>query len=159
MGPKYAFSFIKSIFVLILLAATGSCSSPKITPGSPLTDAEILVQSGEWFTTGGTLTKDDGTSVVLAGNNPFLKTILLYNVTFYANGTATDTNDPNGLTANGLTWKLAGRHLLVHVNDNNTDKVDGVITNISQYKLVLKVTDFYVYNGETYIGMVQTFSH
>jgi hypothetical protein len=159
MGSKNAFLFIKSVVVFVLLAAANSCTSPKITPTPPLTDAEILSQSGEWFTTGGTLMKDDGTSLVLAGNDPFLKTVLLYNVTFYANGTATDTNDPNGLTANGLTWKLTGTHLLVHINDNNTDKVDGVITFLSQYKLVLKVTDFYVYNGVTYTALVQTFGH
>jgi hypothetical protein len=143
----------------MLIAAISSCTSPKITPGPPLTDAEILSQSGEWFTTGGTLMKDDGTSLVLAGDDPFLKTILLYNVTFYANGTAIDTNDPNGLTANGLTWQLNGNHLLVHVNDNNTDKVDGMIIFLSQNKLVLKVTDFYVYNGETYTSLLQTFGH
>jgi hypothetical protein len=159
MSRKYPFSFIKSIVVFILIAVAGSCTSSKITPGPQLTDAEILSQSGEWFTTGGTLMKSDGTSVVLAGNDPFLKTALLYNVTFYANGTATDTNDPNGLTANGLTWQLSGKHLLVHVNDNNTDKVDGTITFLSQYKLVLKVTDFYGYNGETYTSLLQTFSH
>ncbi|MGZ3943480.1 MAG: hypothetical protein ACXVJB_00990 [Mucilaginibacter sp.] len=159
MGPKYAFSFIKSVVVFILLAAANSCSSPKIAPTPPLTNAEILSQSGEWFTTGGTLMKDDGTSLVLAGNDPFLKTVLLYNVTFFANGTATDTNNPNGLTSNGLTWTVAGIHLLVHVNDNNTDKVDGVITYLSQYKLVLKVTDFYVYNNETYTSLIQTFGH
>jgi hypothetical protein len=96
---------------------------------------------------------------VLAGNDPFLKTVLLYNVTFYANGTATDTNDPNGLTANGLTWQLTGKHLLVHVNDNNTDKVDAMISALNQYKLVLKVTDFYQYNGATYTGLIQTFGH
>src|SRR5438270_12139075 len=121
MSRKYPFSFIKSIVAFLLIAVAGSCTSSKITPGTQLTDAEILSQSGEWFTTGGTLIKSDGTSVVLAGNDPFLKTILLYNVTFYATGTATDTNDPNGLTANGLTWQLSGKHLLAHVNDNNTD--------------------------------------
>jgi len=159
MGPKNTFSFIKSIVVFVLLAAINSCTSPKISPTPPLTNAEILSQSGEWFTTGGTLMKDDGTSLVLAGNDPFLKTILLYNVTFFANGTATDTNNPNGLTSNGLTWTVAGTHLLVHVNDNNTDKVDGEITYLSQYKLVLKVTDFYIYNNETYTSLLQTFGH
>ncbi|HVS91950.1 MAG TPA: hypothetical protein VHE59_07975 [Mucilaginibacter sp.] len=137
-----------------------SCSGhDTIAPTPPVTDAQILVQAGEWYTKGGTLTKDDGTTLVLAGNDPFLKTILLYNVTFYSDGTATDTNDPNGLTTNGLTWQLTGKHLLVHVNDNNTDKVDGMITFLSQNKLVLKVSDFYVYNGVTYTGLIQTFGH
>ncbi|HZX59503.1 MAG TPA: hypothetical protein VFE54_12285 [Mucilaginibacter sp.] len=146
--------------MIALVAAISSCSSHSdITPTPPQTDAEILVQSGEWFTTGGTLLKDDGTSLVLAGNDPFLKTVLLYNVTFYANGTAIDTNNPNGLTINGLTWQLSGTHLLVHINDNNTDKVDGVITYLSDYKLVLKVTDFYIYNGEIYTSLIQTFAH
>jgi len=158
MGSRNAFSFVKSMVVFILLAATNSCTSPKITPTPPLTNAELLA-SGEWFTTGGTLMKDDGTSLVLTGNDPFLKTILLYNVTFFANGTATDTNNPNGLTSNGLTWTVAGTHLLVHVNGNNTDKVDGMITFLSQYKLVIKVTDFYVYNNDTYTSLIQTFGH
>jgi len=160
MKIKKAISAIRVFLVFASVVTVSSCSSHSdIAPLPTLTDAEILVQSGEWFTTGGTLTKDDGTSLVLAGNDPFLKTILLYNVTFYANGTAIDTNDPNGLTANGLTWQLSGTHLLVHVNDNNTDKVDGVITSLSQYKLVLKVTDFYIYNGVTYNGLIQTLGH
>ncbi|MBS1526596.1 MAG: hypothetical protein JST19_13150 [Bacteroidetes bacterium] len=148
------------MIVIILLGVLISCSGHEnVGPIQPETDAQVLVQSGEWFTRGGTLTKDDGTMLVLAASNPFLKTILLYNVTFYANGTATDTNDPNGLTQNGLTWQLSGTHLLVHVNDNNTDKVDGMITFLSQNKMVLKVTDFYVYNGVTYTGLIQTFGH
>jgi hypothetical protein len=157
---KHTFLLLKRILMIALVAAISSCSSHSdITPTPPQTDAEILVQSGEWFTTGGTLLKDDGTSLVLAGNDPFLKTVLLYNVTFYANGTAIDTNNPNGLTINGLTWQLSGTHLLVHINDNNTDKVDGVITYLSDYKLVLKVTDFYIYNGEIYTSLIQTFAH
>jgi hypothetical protein len=146
--------------VVALMVAMNSCSSKTdMQPSPPETGAQILTESGEWLTTGGTLIAADGSSVVLAANDPFLKTILLYNVTFYANGTATDTNDPNGLTANGLTWQLTGTHLLVHVNDNNTDKVDAMITSLSQYKMVLKVTDFYYYNGVTYTSLIQTFGH
>jgi hypothetical protein len=130
-----------------------------MTTTPPETDAQFLVQSGEWFTTGGTLVAPDGSTVALSGNDPFLKTILLYNVTFYADGTAADTNDPNGLTATGLTWQLTGTHLLVRPNGNNTDKVDAMITSINQYKLVLKVTDFYYYNGITYTGLIQTLGH
>jgi hypothetical protein len=160
MEAKRSFSLMKRIIMIALIAVISSCSSHSdVMPTPPLTDAEILVQSGEWFTTGGTLMKDDGTSLVLAGNDPFLKTVLLYNVTFYANGTAIDTNNPNGLTINGLTWQLSGTHLLVHINNNNTDKVDGVVTFLSYNKLVLKVTDFYVYNGVTYTSLIQTFTH
>ncbi|MDO3628522.1 hypothetical protein [Mucilaginibacter sp. BT774] len=146
-----AFSYI------VLISA---CSShADVTPIPKPTQADILVQSGEWHTTGATLIAADSTSLVLASNDPFLKTILLYNVTFYADGTAVDTNNPNGLTANGLTWKLSGSHLLVHINGNNTDKVDGIITFLSDYSLVLRVTDFYQYNGITYAGLIQTFTH
>ena len=160
MKAKSAFSLGKRILIFIPIAVISSCSSHSdITPGPPPTDVEILAQSGEWFTTGGTLLKDDGTSLVLASNDPFLKTVLLYNVTFYANGTAIDTNNPNGLTINGLTWQLSGKHLLVHIKYNNTDKVDGIITYLSNYKLILKVTDFYNYNGETYTSLIQTFTH
>ena len=77
-------------------------------PVPRFTNAEMLVNSGKWITTGGTLVKDDGTSLMLAGNDPFFGTILLGDVTFYADGTAIETNDPNGLTANGLTWHLTG---------------------------------------------------
>lgn len=144
----------------MVMAGMASCSSHTAnTPGPQPTTAEILVQSGTWYTTGATLVQSDGTMLTLSGTNPFLKTILLYNVTFYADGTATDTNDPNGLTKNGLTWKLTGTHLLVNLNNNNTDKVDAVITSISEYKLVLNVTDFYDYNGITYTGLIQTFGH
>jgi len=145
---------------MLMAVALASCSThTDVTPDVPETDAQYLYESGEWVTTGGTLTANDGTTLVLAGNDPFLKTILLYNVTFHADGTAIDTNNPNGLTSNGLTWQLSGKHLLVHVNDNNTDKVDGMIVSLNQYKLVLKVTDFYYYNGVTYTGLIQTFGH
>lgn len=144
----------------MVMAGMASCSShTSNTPGPQPTTAEILVQSGTWYTTGATLVRSDGTTLTLSGTDPFLKTILLYNVTFYADGTAIDTNDPNGLTQNGLTWKLAGAHLLVNINHNTTDKVDAVITSISEYKLVLNVTDFYDYNGVTYTGLIQTFGH
>jgi hypothetical protein len=83
----------------------------------------------------------------------------LYNVTFYSNGTAIDTNNPNNLTVNGLTWHLNGTHLRVNINANTTDKVDAVITYLNDSKLVLKVTDFYFYNGVDYIGLIQTFGH
>jgi hypothetical protein len=151
---------LSSLLAFALMVMMSSCSSKTdVQPTPPETNAQILTQSGEWFTTGGTLVAADGSTLVLSGNDPFLKTILLYNVTFYADGTATDTNDPNGLTKNGLTWQLSGTHLLVHVNDNNTDKVDAMITLLSQNKMVLKVTDFYYYNGVTYTGLIQTFGH
>ncbi|HEX3384143.1 MAG TPA: hypothetical protein VHS53_03095 [Mucilaginibacter sp.] len=151
---------IRTAIIALMIIALTSCSTHvDVGPTQPETDAQLLVESGEWFTTGGTLTKDDGTTLVLAGNDPFLKTILLYNVTFNADGSGADTNDPNGLTKNGLSWQLTGTHLLVHVNDNNTDKVDAMIVSLGQYKLVLKVTDFYIYNGVTYTGLIQTFGH
>lgn len=157
-AQKTVFKKLTGVFVFMMLIS--ACSShADHNPAPKMTQAEILVQSGEWHTTGATLIAADSTSLTLAGNDPFLKTILLYNVTFYANGTAIDTNDPNGLTANGLTWTLSGSHLLVHINDNNTDKVDGIITYLSNYKLILKATDFYQYNGVTYTTLVQTFTH
>lgn len=146
------------IFAGILLI----CACSKKTennPVTPLSQAEILVQSGEWLTTGATLIAADGSTVTLAGNDPFLKTILLYNVTFYADGTAIDTNNPNGLTKNGLKWTLNNTHLLVRPNFNNTDKVDATITHLSFDKLVITVTDFYNYNDVTYTKMVQTMAH
>lgn len=150
----------KLITVFAFITLFYGCSTHvDITPAPKITLADMLVQSGEWHTTGATLIAADSTSLVLASNDPFLKTLLLYNVTFYADGTAVDTNNPNGLTANGLTWTLSGPHLLVHINDNNTDKVDGVITLLSDYKLVLRVTDYYQYNGLTYTGLIQTFTH
>lgn len=153
-----------TVFKLIVAFAftvfISACSSrADNTPAPKMTQADILVQSGEWHTTGATLIAADGTSLTLAGNDPYLKTLLLYNVTFYANGTAIDTNDPNGLTANGLTWTLSGSHLSVHINDNNTDKVDGIITYLSNYKLILKITDFYQFNEVTYTTLIQTFTH
>jgi hypothetical protein len=154
------FFFKKCILAFLVMTAMASCSSHTASmPGPQPTTAEILVQSGTWYTTGAALVQSDGTSLTLSSNDPFLKTILLYNVTFYADGTATDTNDPNGLTKDGLTWKLDGTHLLVRPNFNNTDKVDAIIRSISNYKLVLKVTDFYDYNGVTYVGLIQTFGH
>lgn len=152
--------FKKLIGVFVFMALISACSShADNTPAPKMTQADMLVQTGEWHTTGATLIAADSTSLTLASNDPFLKTILLYNVTFYANGTAVDTNNPNGLTANGLTWTLSGSHLLVHINDNNTDKVDGIITYLSNYKLILKVTDFYDYNGVTYTSLIQTLGH
>jgi hypothetical protein len=150
----------KLIAVFTFIVLISACSShADNNPAPKMTQADILVQAGEWHTTGATLIAVDSTSLTLASNDPFLKTILLYNVTFYANGTATDTNNPNGLTVNGLTWTLNGSHLLVHINGNNTDKVDGTITYLSDYKLVLKVTDFYEYNGVIYTSLIQTFTH
>ena len=150
----------KLIAVFTFIALISACSSHSDNAPSPkMTQADILVQAGEWHTTGATLIAADGTSITLSGNDPFLKTLLLYNVTFYANGTAIDTNNPNGLTANGLTWALNGSHLLVHINYNNTDKVDGMIISLNDYKLVLRVTDFYQYNGLTYTSLIQTFTH
>src|SRR6185312_13576074 len=103
-----------SLLMFALMVMISSCSKTDVMTNPPETNAQLLVQSGEWVTTGGTLVASDGSTLVLAGNDPFLKTILLYNVTFYANGTAIDTNNPNGLTSNGLTWTVAGTHLLVH---------------------------------------------
>jgi hypothetical protein len=152
--------YAKQIISFALILFFMSCSSHSDNaPGPQPTTAEILVRSGTWYTAGATLVQTDGTTLTLSSNDPFLKTILLYNVTFYADGTASDTNDPNGLTKNGLTWKLDGTHLLVRPNFNNTDKVDAIITSISNYTLVLKVTDFYDYNGVTYVGLIQTFGH
>ncbi|MBS1501975.1 MAG: hypothetical protein JST32_07935, partial [Bacteroidetes bacterium] len=57
------------IMIIVLLGFLMSCSGhDTIGPTAPMTDAQILVQAGEWFTRGGTLTKDDGTTLVLAGN-------------------------------------------------------------------------------------------
>jgi hypothetical protein len=83
----------------------------------------------------------------------------LGDVTFYADGTAIESNDPNGLTANGLTWQLNGSNLMVHVNFNNTDRVNAVITYLGANKLVMEVTDFYIYNGVTYVKLIQTLTH
>ncbi len=145
-------------FVAIIMACACSKKMDNGTTAQPA-PADMLVQSGEWFTTGATLVAADSTAVTLAANDPFLKTILLDNVTFYANGTAIDTNNPNGLTSNGLNWTLQNSHLVVHPNFNNTDKVDAIITYLSYYKLVMNVSDFYVYNGVTYIKMIQTLTH
>ena len=151
---------LKLIGAFAFTAFISACSSQADnTPSPKMTQADMLVQSGEWHTTGATLVAADSTSLTLASNDPYLKTLLLYNVTFYANGTAADINDPNGLTANGLTWTLSGSHLVIHINDNNTDKVDGILTYLSDYKLILKVTDFYQYNDATYTTLIQTFTH
>lgn len=154
------FSAAKAILLFAMTAVVfNSCSTHvNVAPTPPTSKAQLLT-AGEWFTVGATLIKADSTTLVLSGTDPFLKTILLYNVTFYVDGTATDTNDPNGLTKNGLTWQLAGSHLLVHVNDNNTDRVDAMITYLNESKMVLNVTDFYYYNGVTYVGLIQTFGH
>ena len=160
MKTKTMLFYTKQIILFALLPFFISCSSHNDNSPIPQpTPAEMLVQSGTWNTVGATLMQSDGTALTLSGNDPFLKTILLYNVTFYADGTATDTNDPNGLTKDGLTWKLNGTHLLVNLNHNNTDKVDAIITSLNNYKLVLDVTDFYDYNGVTYVQLLQTFGH
>lgn len=159
MKTKAFPALITRITIIGLLMVFASCSHTANTPAPQQTMSEILVQSGTWYTTGATLVQADGTSLTLNGTDPFLKTILLYNVTFYADGTATDTNDPNGLTKDGLTWKLTGAHLLVNLNHNNTDKVDATISFLNDYKLILNVTDFYNYNGVTYVQLVQTFGH
>jgi len=160
MKTKTLLLYTKQVILFVSLSLFISCSSHSDNSPIPqLTAAEMLVQSGTWNTIGATLVQSDGTTLTLSSNDPFLKTILLYNVTFYADGTATDTNDPNGLTKDGLVWKLNGTHLLVNLNHNNTDKVDAIITSINNYTLVLKVTDFYNYNGVTYNGLIQTFGH
>jgi hypothetical protein len=154
------FFFTKWIMAFAIITAIDACSSHSDnTPAPPQTKADILVNSGKWITTGGTLVKDDGTSITLPGNDPFFGTILLGDVTFYADGTAVESNNPNGLTANGLTWHLTGSNLLVNVNDNNTDKVAAVITLLSEYKLIMEVSDFYDYNGVTYTKLIQTLTH
>jgi hypothetical protein len=154
------FFFTKWIMVAAIITAIGACSShPDNAPSPPQTKADILVNSGKWITTGGTLIKDDGTSITLAGNDPFFGTILLGDVTFYADGTAVESNNPNGLTANGLTWHLSGSNLLVNLKYNNTDKVAAVITSLSEYKLIMEVSDFYDYNGVSYTKLIQTLTH
>jgi hypothetical protein len=160
MRTKRVFSIAKLILLLTLIVGINACSShADNSPAPQLTKAEILVEAGKWITSGGTLVKADGTSITLAGNDPFFGTILLGDVTFYADGTAVESNDPNGLTANGLTWKLNGSNLLVNINFNTTDKVNAVITYLSVNKLVMEVTDFYEYNGVTYIKLIQTLTH
>ena len=160
MKAESTIFYKKLIAVLALMTLISACSShADNTPAPPMTQADMLVQTGEWHTTGATLIAADSTSLTLASNDPFLKTILLYNVTFYADGTAIDTNNPNGLTANGLTRKSHISHRRIHISGSNTDKVDGVITYLSDYKLVLRVTDFYQYNGVTYTSLIQTFTH
>lgn len=150
----------RRIIMFAVIMVTGACSKhADNSPAPKASQADILVQGGEWFTTGATLVKADSTSITLASNDPFISTILLDNVTFYANGTAIDTNDPNGLTKDGLTWTLHNSHLLVRPNFNNTDKVDAIITYLSYNKLVMNVTDFYNYNGVTYIKLIQTLTH
>ncbi|MDP9048833.1 MAG: hypothetical protein M3N14_11905 [Bacteroidota bacterium] len=137
-----------------------SCSSRNDNSVAPQpTLAEILVQSGKWITTGATLVASDGTSVMLDRNDPFIASLLLADVTFYADGTATDLSDPNSLTKDGLTWTLDKTHLLVHLNHNNTDRVDAIITSYSNQKIVMEVTDFYLYNGITYVKLIQTLTH
>jgi hypothetical protein len=160
METMKIFSFTKWVIALAIISVVSGCSSyVDNSPTPPLTTAELLVNSGKWITTGGTLVKDDGTSITLDSKDPFFNTILLGDVTFYANGTAVESNDPNGLTANGLTWRLTGSNLLVNLNGNNTDKVAAVITYLSQYKLIMEVSDFYNYNGVTYTKLIQTLTH
>jgi hypothetical protein len=160
MNAKKVFFIAKLILTFAGIMIACACSKKmENSPTAPASQADILVQSGEWFTTGATLVKTDSTSITLAGNDPFLKTILLDNVTFHADGTAIDTNDPNGLTKNGLSWTLHNSHLLVRPNFNNTDKVDAIITYLSYDKLIMNVTDFYVYNGVTYVKLIQTLTH
>jgi hypothetical protein len=154
------FSVVKRVITAALTTVIIACSTHSDnSPTPPRTKAQILVDAGKWITTGGTLVAADGTSITLASNDPFFGTILLGDVTFHADGTAVESNDPNGLTANGLTWQLSGSNLLVNVNQNNTDKVNAIITYLSDYKLIMEVTDFYVYNGVTYVKLIQTLTH
>jgi hypothetical protein len=160
MNAEKQLSAAKHVVIFTLIIFAFACSKKKENTPLPLqTQADLLVQGGKWFTTGAILQTADGTSVTLAADDPFLKTILLYNVTFYANGTAIDTNNPNGLTKNGLTWTLNNAHLLVRPNFNNTDKVDATITLLSSEKLIMNVTDFYSYNNVTYTKLIQTLTH
>ncbi|GAC1305912.1 MAG: hypothetical protein NVSMB24_15540 [Mucilaginibacter sp.] len=160
MTTSKLFLVLRWALVVCGIVVMTSCSSHtdnRIAPQSTL--ADILVQSGKWITTGATLVASDGSSVTLDKNDPFIASLLLADVTFYADGTAIDLSDPNGLTKNGLTWTLDKTHLLVHLNDNNTDKVDAIITSYSSYKIVMEVTDFYLYNGITYVKLIQTLTH
>jgi hypothetical protein len=160
MAAKRVLFLTKRIMVFALMLFITACSSHKDNnPAPPPTLAQLLVNSGKWITTGGTLVKTDGTSITLNSNDPFFDTILLGDVTFYADGTAIESNDPNGLTANGLTWQLNGSNLIVRPNFNNTDKVNAIITYLSEYKLVMNASDFYVYNGVTYTELIQTLTH
>lgn len=160
MKANSFFSVMKRGITLALITVIVACSTHVDNKPAPQrTKAQILVDAGKWVTTGGTLIAADGTSITLPANDPFFGTILLGDVTFHADGTAVESNDPNGLTANGLTWQLNGSNLLVNVNLNNTDKVNAVITYLSDYKLVIEVTDFYVYNGVTYVKLIQTLTH
>ena len=157
MIEKRIFSSFKTMIFLGLALLMGACSKDSATiPTPPLTKAELLVNGGKWITRGGTLVAADSSKLVLNINDPFFSTILLQDVTFFADGTAVEITDPNGLTKNGLTWQISGNHLLVHLNFNNTDKVDGDITYLSENKLVMEVSDFYLYNGVTYVKLIQT---
>jgi hypothetical protein len=160
MKANRFFSLVKRVITFALTTVIVACSTHADNSPTPqITKAQILVDAGKWITTGGTLIAADGTSITLASNDPFFGTILLGDVTFHADGTAVESNDPNGLTANGLTWQLSGSNLLVNVNQNNTDKVNAIITYLSDYKLIMEVTDFYVYNGVTYVKLIQTLTH
>ncbi|HWZ15314.1 MAG TPA: hypothetical protein VNW95_08745 [Mucilaginibacter sp.] len=160
MRAAKLFLVLRCMLAVCGIVITASCSSHtdnNIAPQPTL--AEILVQSGKWVTTGATLVASDGTRVTLDKNDPFIASLLLADVTFYADGTAIDLSNPNGLTIDGLTWTLDKTHLLVHLNHNNTDKVDAIITSYSSSKIVMEVTDFYLYNGITYVKLIQTLTH
>jgi hypothetical protein len=160
MKTTKIFFILKRTLVVCGIMIAASCSKHSDNSIVPqLTLAEILVQSGQWITTGATLVASDGTSVTLDKNDPFIASLLLADVTFYADGTAIDLSNPNGLTKNGLTWTLDKTHLLVHLNGNTTDKVDANITSFGNYKIVMEVTDFYLYNGITYVKLIQTLTH
>jgi hypothetical protein len=143
---------------MTVLFACSSRMDKNVAPQPP-TKAELLVSGGKWVTTAGTLVKADGTTLIVPGKDPFFDTILLGDVTFYSDGTAVESNNPGGLTSNGLTWQLTGSNLLVHINFNGTDKVNASIIYLSENKLVMEVTDFYQYNGENYVKLIQTLTH
>jgi hypothetical protein len=159
MKATNVFSFFKWIWAIAVPMSISGCQgNMESPPAPPPTQAQIL-EGGKWMTTAGTLVSASGASVTLPPGDPFFSSVLLGDVTFYPDGTAMESNDPNGLTKYGLTWHLNGTHLLVNINDNNTDKVNAVITLLSQYKLVLDVSDFYVYKGVTYDELIQTLTH
>jgi hypothetical protein len=150
----------KWFIILTAIMMNSACSGHYDNIPTPArTKAQMLVEDGKWITTGATLKKDDGTAITIPANDPFFDTILLGDVTFYADGTAIESNDPNGLTKDGLKWTLTGSNLLVSINYNNTDKVSAVITFLSDNKLVMEVTDFYDYNDVIYTRMIQTLTH
>ncbi len=152
-------SFFKRMQVIAVIITVSGCQGHMDNAPAPAATQAQLLESGKWTTTAGTLVASNGASVTLPAGDPFFSTILLGDVTFYTDGTAMESNDPNGLTKYGLTWHLNGAHLLVNINENNTDKVNATITYLSQYKLVLDVSDFYEYNGVNYNELIQTLTH